>query len=66
MIRSAIDIMASQRKFDAEKLKEVDAIANTYSYAPIKVALCFGFLTRKDYVAFLKSEGKELVDVRNL
>jgi cellulose synthase/poly-beta-1,6-N-acetylglucosamine synthase-like glycosyltransferase len=56
--------MASQRKFDAEKLKDVDAIAAMYSYAPIKVALCFGFLTRKDYKDFLKSEGKELVDVR--
>ena len=65
MTRSAIDIMASQRKFDAEKLKEIDAIAATFSYAPIKVALCFGFLTRRDYMAFLKSEGKEIVDVRN-
>ncbi len=65
MTRSAIDIMASQRKFDAEKLKEVDSIATTYSYAPIKVALCFGFLTRRNYVAFLKNEGKEIVDVRN-
>jgi len=64
MNRSSIDIMASQRKFDAEKLKDVDAIAAMYSYAPIKVALCFGFLTRKDYKDFLKSEGKELVDVR--
>jgi len=43
MTRTAIDIMASQRKFDAEKLKEVDSIATTFSYAPIKVALCFGF-----------------------
>jgi cellulose synthase/poly-beta-1,6-N-acetylglucosamine synthase-like glycosyltransferase len=64
MNRSAIDIMASQRKFDAEKLKDVDAIAAMYSYAPIKVALCFSFLTRKDYKDFLKSEGKDLVDIR--
>jgi glycosyltransferase XagB len=65
MVRSTIDIMASKNLFDAAKLKDVDAIAATYNYAPIKVALCFGFITRKELDSFLKSEGKEKVDVRN-
>ncbi len=65
MNRSAIEIMASQKRFDHNKLQQVEAIAATYSYAPIKVALCFGFLARKEYMAFLKSEGKEIIDIRN-
>jgi len=65
MNRCAIELMASQKKFDAATLNKVEAIAATYSYAPIKVALCFGFLSRKDYITFLKSEGKEIIDIRN-
>lgn len=65
MIRSAVDLMASHQKFDATKLNNVEAIAATYNYAPIKVAICFGFITRKEYFNFLKSEGKELVDIKN-
>ena len=65
MIRSAIDLMASQLKFDAAKLDKVEAIAATYNYAPIKVAISFGFITRKDYFDFLKKEGKEIVDIKN-
>ncbi|MBS4043554.1 MAG: glycosyltransferase [Chitinophagaceae bacterium] len=65
MIRSAIDLMASQLKFDSNKLSNVEAIAATYNYAPIKVALCFGFITRNEYFNFLKSEGKEIVDIKN-
>lgn len=65
MNRCAIEVMASQKRFDDAKLKQVEAIATTYSYAPIKVALCFGFLSRRDYVAFLKNEGKEIIDIRN-
>lgn len=65
MIRNAIDIMVAQKRFDAAKVGRAEAIANMYSYAPIKVALCFDFIARKDYHNFLKAEGKEFVDVRN-
>jgi cellulose synthase/poly-beta-1,6-N-acetylglucosamine synthase-like glycosyltransferase len=64
MSTTAIDVMAGEQKFEAAKLSEIKSIATTYNYAPIKVALCFGFLTRKNYVQFLAAKGYEFVDVR--
>lgn len=65
MARTSIHIMASKSILTEEKLSVIDATAATYNYAPIKVALTFGYLTRKEYVQFLKHEGYEFVDVRN-
>ena len=65
MIRSVIDLMASQNKLENNKLTNIEAIASTYSYAPIKVAICFGFITRKEYFDFLKQNGNEIVDIKN-
>lgn len=66
MSRNAVEILATQGiGIKANKLQEVNNIAALYNYAPIKAALCFGFLSRKDYVAFLKSQGKELIDLRS-
>lgn len=48
-----------------EKMARIEAIANDYNYAPIKVALNFGFLTRRDYVSFLEKESYPLIDIRN-
>ncbi|OIR03002.1 beta-monoglucosyldiacylglycerol synthase [mine drainage metagenome] len=56
--------MAESDFFSNEKLDEVEAIAEMYSYAPIKAALNFGFLTRKSYVTFLEKENYPLIDVR--
>jgi hypothetical protein len=50
--------------FADDKLTAVGDIADTYSYAPIKAALNFGFLQRKEYVAFLEKEGYNIIDVR--
>lgn len=64
MTRCGIHKMADLGFFTDEKLNEIKAIANMYNYAPIKAALNFGFLTRKDYVAFLEKENYPFVDVR--
>lgn len=64
MTRCGLHKMAESGFFSNEKLDEVEAIAEMYSYAPIKAALNFGFLTRKNYVTFLAKENYPLIDVR--
>lgn len=64
MARCALHKMALAGAFSEEKLKEVEEIAEVYSYAPIKTALNFGFLQRKEYVAFLESQGFQFINVR--
>ena len=65
MSRNAVEILASQGVgLKANKLQEVNNIASMYNYAPIKAALCFGFLSRKDYVVFLNRIKKN--DFRHL
>jgi len=65
MTRCGLHKMAETGFFTHVKLDEVEAIANMYSYAPIKAALNFGFLTRKIYVDFLEKENYPLIDLRN-
>ena len=65
MTRCGLNRMTDSGFFSEEKLNQIEAIAEMYSYAPIKAALNFGFLTRKDYVAFLEKENFPLIDVRN-
>jgi cellulose synthase/poly-beta-1,6-N-acetylglucosamine synthase-like glycosyltransferase len=57
--------MVAADSFGESSLDEVESIANMYSYAPIKAALNFGFLTRKDYIAFLEKESYRIIDIRN-
>ncbi len=57
--------MVSAGMFSEEKLRDIASIADEYNYAFIKAALNFGFLTRKEYVAFLEKENYPLIDVRN-
>ena len=64
MARCTLHKMVDEQVFTAEKLEKIEFISNMYSYAPIKSALNFGFLIRKDYVSFLRKEGYPLVDVR--
>lgn len=52
MSRCALHHMVAEGSFKQEQLDEVLKISETYSYAPIKTALIFGFLVRKDYVDF--------------
>jgi hypothetical protein len=61
----ALHKMVDEGIFSDEKLQEIESIADTYNYAPIKAALNFGFLTRKEYTIFLEKEGYPFVDVRN-
>ena len=61
----ALNKMVAEGIFSDEKLQDVEAIADTYNYAPIKAALNFGFLTRKEYTSFLEKENYPFVDVRN-
>jgi glycosyltransferase XagB len=60
----ALDKMAAEKLFNEKKLEQVLFIGTMYNYAPIKAALNFGFLVRKDYIHFLEKEGHTLVDVR--
>ena len=61
---SSLDNMVSAGLFEANKLAEIEVIANDYGYSYVKTALNFGFLTRKKYVAFLEREGFSFVAVR--
>ncbi len=65
MAQSALHIMAYSQLFSEEKLEKVMHISNVYSYAPIKSALNFGFLVRRDFIKFLESQGYSLIDLRN-
>jgi len=48
MPNSALDNMVSVGLFEANKLREIEVIANEFNYSYIKTALNFGFLTRKN------------------
>ncbi len=65
MAGCALHSMIVENSFKEDKLKEVESIAETYSYAPIKAALNFGYLVRKDYTLFLEKKGYSILDVRN-
>ncbi|TSA65750.1 MAG: hypothetical protein D4R41_00575, partial [Sediminibacterium sp.] len=62
---SSLDNMVMAGLFEADKLAEIEVIANDYGYSCVKTALNFGFLTRKKYVSFLEREGFSFVAVRN-
>ena len=64
MNRCVLHKMNEAAVFAEDKLIAVGEIADTYSYAPIKAALNFGFLQRKEYIAFLEKQGYVLVDAR--
>jgi cellulose synthase/poly-beta-1,6-N-acetylglucosamine synthase-like glycosyltransferase len=64
MARCALHKMEADGMFDPAKMEQTMAIAEMYNYAPIKTALNFGFLTRKEYVDFLTKENYPLVNVR--
>ena len=61
----ALHKMIDSEHFSSEKMQMVDKVADMYSYAPIKAALNFGLLTRKEYVDFLEHANYTLIDVRN-
>jgi cellulose synthase/poly-beta-1,6-N-acetylglucosamine synthase-like glycosyltransferase len=65
MARCVLDNLVEAGSFSEEKLIEVNAISDMYSYAPIKSALNFGYLVRKTYLGYLDQNGYPLVDVRN-
>jgi len=65
MARCVLDNLVEAGSFSEEKLIEVNAISDMYSYAPIKSALNFGYLVRKTYLSYLEKNGYPLVDVRN-
>jgi hypothetical protein len=65
MARCVLDNLVEAGSFSEEKLSEVNAISDMYSYAPIKSALNFGYLVRKTYLSYLDQNGYPLVDVRN-
>jgi len=65
MARCVLDNLVEAGSFSEEKLIEVNAISDMYSYAPIKSALNFGYLVRKTYLSYLDQNGYPLVDVRN-
>lgn len=60
----ALNNMIGVGLFTTGKLQEIEQIAHEYDYAYIKAALNFGFLTRKEYVAFLDRSGFPLIDIR--
>lgn len=64
MNRCVLHRMNEATVFAEDKLTAVGEIADTFSYAPIKAALNFGFLQRKEYVDFLEKQGYVLVNVR--
>jgi len=63
MASSALHKMAEYHAFDAHQLREVEAVAELYTYAPVKAALNFGFLDRKTYETFLTREGFPFIDL---
>ena len=65
MARCVLDNLVEAGSFSEEKLVEVNAISDMYSYAPVKSALNFGYLVRKTYLSYLDQNGYPLVDVRN-
>ena len=65
MANCALNNMVEHDLFDLDKLNKIHEIAEMYSYAPIKAALNFGFLTRTEYVHYLEKENYALIDVRS-
>ena len=65
MAQCVLHKMALDNSFSDEKLDAVLNIANIYSYAPIKAALNFGYLVRRDYIIFLENNNHQIIDLRN-
>ncbi len=61
----ALNSMINVGSFTTGNLNQIEQIASDFDYINIKTALNFGFLTRKEYVAFLERAGYPLIDVRN-
>lgn len=61
----ALNNMINVGLFTKGKLEQIEEIAAEFEYIHIKTALNFGFLTRKEYVAFLERAGFPLIDIRN-
>lgn len=61
----ALNNMINVGLFTTGKLEQIEVIAAEFEYINIKTALNFGFLTRKEYVAFLERAGFPLIDIRN-
>ncbi len=61
----ALNNMINVGLFTTGKLEQIEEIAAEFEYINIKTALNFGFLTRKEYVAFLERAGFPLIDIRN-
>ena len=61
----ALNNMINVGLFTTGKLNQIEHIANEFGYINIKTALNFGFLTRKEYVAFLDRSGFPIIDIRN-
>ncbi len=64
MAQCVLHKLVSSDSLSEEKLDAILNIASIYSYAPIKTALNFGFLVRRDYLNYLESQGHQIVDVR--
>ena len=65
MAQCVLHKMTSEGSFSDEKLETVLHISDVYSYAPIKAALNFGFLVRRDYLLFLEEHNQTIIDIRN-
>ncbi len=65
MAQCVLHKMALDNSFTDEKLDAVLNIANIYSYAPIKAALNFGYLVRRDYLTYLAKQNHPIIDLRN-
>ena len=65
MAQCVLHKMAVEGAFSSEKLESVLHISDLYSYAPIKAALNFGFLVRRDYLFFLEKHNESILDIRN-
>ena len=65
MAQCVLHKMASDKSFSDDKLDAVLNISSIYSYAPIKAALNFGFLVRRDYLTYLETQGFTIIDLRN-
>jgi hypothetical protein len=65
MAQCVLHKMAFEGSFASEKLESVLHISDLYSYAPIKAALNFGFLVRRDYLIFLEKHSGSILDIRN-
>lgn len=64
MNRCVLHKMLAADSLTEKKLEEAESIADRYSYSPIKAALNFGFLIRKEYTTFLEKENYVLIDLR--